>query len=86
MNRTSTLAAAALVLCAFSGTASAADSGPGRAMTALSVVIANQGNAALVQIRRELAESALDAMKPFLPQAEKAPESPQPARTPVAQR
>ncbi|MGH8482191.1 MAG: hypothetical protein ACRES8_07010 [Nevskiaceae bacterium] len=85
MNRTSSLAAA-LVLSTLAGTASASDSLPSRAVSAVGIVIASQGNAALVQIRRELGESARDAMKPFLPAPQKAPEQPQPATPPVAQR
>ena len=84
MNRKATLAATVLVLGTFSGIASA-DSLPTRAANALGAVIASQGNAALAQIRRELKESALEAMKPFLPEAP-APEPQTPAKTPVAQR
>ena len=86
MNRTSALAiATALALCAFAGTASA-ESLPTRAVTAIGAVIAAQGDAALVQIGREITESALDAVQPFLPEPAQAPEPAQPAETPVAQR
>jgi hypothetical protein len=87
MNRKATLTALALALCSLTGTASANDGLPTRAVNALGAAVAAQGNAALVQIRRELKESALEAMKPFLPDADKAPEQqPQPASTPTAQR
>lgn len=85
MSHKTTLAAAALVLSAFSGLASA-DSPSTRAAATLGSVIASQGNAALVQIKRELKESALQAMKPFLPAFAPANEPAQPAKTPVAQR
>jgi len=84
MNRKATLAATVLVLGTFPGLASA-DSLSSRAANALGVVIASQGNAALAQIQRELKESALEAMKPFLPEAP-APDTQTPAETPVAQR
>jgi hypothetical protein len=86
MNRMSAIAATALVLCAFAGSAPAADPLPKRAVTALGVAIAAQGDAALLQIRREIRQSAIAAMKPFLPDMAKAPEQPKPAATPVAQR
>jgi hypothetical protein len=87
MNRTSALAAAtALALCAFAGAASAAESLPSRAVGAIGAVIAAQGDDALIQIGREFKESALEAMKPFLPEPAQAPEPAQPAETPVAQR
>ena len=85
MSHKVTLAAAALVLSTFSGLASA-DSLSNRAAGTLGSVIASQGNAALVQIKRELKESALQAMKPFLPALAPAPSPAPPARTPVAQR
>jgi parvulin-like peptidyl-prolyl isomerase len=85
MSRKVTLAAAALVLSTFSGLASA-DSLSTRAAGTLGAVIASQGNAALVQIKRELRESARQAMKPFLPDVAPAPEPAPPAQTPVAQR
>ena len=78
-------AAAALALSTVSGSAGA-DTLPTRAASALGMVIATQGNAALVQIKRELKESALQAMKPFLPALAPAPSPAPPARTPVAQR
>ena len=84
MNRKVTVAAA-LVLSAFSGLASA-DSLPSRTAGALGAAIASQGNAALIQIKRELKESALQAMKPFLPAVTPATKPAPPAATPVAQR
>jgi hypothetical protein len=87
MNRTSTLAAAtALALCAFAGTASAAESLPTRAVGAIGAVIAAQGDAAIIQIGIEFTQSALEAMKPFLPEPAPATDTAQPAATPVAQR
>ncbi len=87
MNRTSTLAAVtALALCAFAGTAAAAESLPSRAVGAIGAVIAAQGDAALLEISREFKESALEAMKPFLPEPAQATDNAQPAETPVAQR
>jgi hypothetical protein len=85
MYRKVTLATAALVLSAFSGLASA-DAPPTRAVGALGTVIASQGNAALILIKRELKESARQAMKPFLPDPAPAAEPAPPAETPVAQR
>ena len=70
MNRNRTLAAAALALCAFTGPASAVER-PTELMTATMVAvghaIASQGNAALIQIRKELKQSALESIKPYLP-------------------
>lgn len=85
----STFAAAALVLCSFAGNAAAADALPSRAAATLGQVIATQGNAALLQIRRDLKESALKTIEPFLPQPDDSTESSdadRPAETPVAQR
>lgn len=84
----STLAAAALVLCSFTGTA-AADTLQSRAAVSLGQAIAAQGNLALIQIRREIKQSALKTIEPFLPAPDDSKESrgaDQPARTPVAQR
>jgi hypothetical protein len=78
--------AAVLVLGSFAGTAEAADSLPARAINALGVAIAVQGDAALLQIRREIRETAIDAVKPFLPDVQKVVEQQPPAGTPVAQR
>jgi len=78
------LAAAALALCTFTGTAAANDNLPTRAASALGAAIASQGNAALVQIRQELKESALEAIKPFLPEPKKAQDPEQPAEAPAA--
>jgi hypothetical protein len=60
--------AAALALSTIPGSAGA-DTLPTRAASALGIVIATQGNAALVQIRRELQQSALRTIESFLPQA-----------------
>ena len=95
MSIKSAVAVAALVLCTVTGSTSARDSFSSggvtaRAVSALGAVIAKQGDAALIQIRRELAESAREAMKPFLPEPEQAseqapsPESPQPTATSTA--
>lgn len=84
MNKIS-LAAAALALAGLTGTASASDSLPSRAVTAFGVAVASQGDAALAQIRRELAQSALEAMQPFLPKPQKAPEHSPPDPAPAAQ-
>ncbi|MGH8441449.1 MAG: hypothetical protein ACRETF_00945 [Nevskiaceae bacterium] len=78
MNK-STLTAAALALCAFTGTATA-DSLPSRAVSALGSAIAAQGNAALIQIRKEVKASALQAIKPLLPEAKQELARKQPAR------
>jgi hypothetical protein len=85
MNRKATLAVVALALCSITGSTSANDSLSSRAIGALGMAIASQGDAALNQIRRELEQSALAAMKPFLPKPEQAPEHTQPAKTPAAQ-
>ena len=85
MNRIAAITAFALALGTFAQDASANESLSTRAVNAIGIVIAAQGDAALVQIGRELKESALDAMKPFLPDPAQAPEHPQPAETPVAQ-
>ncbi|MGQ0585822.1 MAG: hypothetical protein ACT4PK_01280 [Gammaproteobacteria bacterium] len=78
MNK-STVAIATLALCAFTGTATA-DSLSSRAATTLGAVIAAQGNAALVQIRKEIAVSALTAVKPLLPEAQQEQARKQPAK------
>ncbi len=65
----STLAAAALVLSSFSGAAIPAEGLPTRAAVALGQAIAAQGNVALAQIRRELQQSALKTIEPFLQSA-----------------
>jgi hypothetical protein len=80
------LAAAALALCSLSGAAQADDSLSSRAVTVLGIAIASQGDAALVQIRRELAQSAVEAMKPFRPETRKVSDQPQPAETAAAKR
>ncbi len=86
-NKPAIAVAAALALCTVAGSTSAGDSFPSRALGAravnvLGAVIARQGDAALIQIRRELAESAREAMKPFLPEPEQAAEPPQPPEQP----
>jgi hypothetical protein len=85
MNRHSNFAAVALVLSTLTGSATATDSLSARAVSALGTVIASQGDAALVQIRREITESAREAMKPFLPAPQKAPEQAQPSETAARQ-
>ena len=83
MNRKSALLAAALVACTSMVPASAAtETLPERAVNALGAVIASQGNAALIQIRRELKDTLLQQIKPLLPKpSEAAPAAP--ANTPV---
>jgi parvulin-like peptidyl-prolyl isomerase len=76
---------AALALLGLTGTASASDALPSRAVAAFGVALASQGDAALTQIRRELTQSALEAMKPFPPAPQKAPEQPPLAVPPAAQ-
>jgi hypothetical protein len=72
----STLAAATLVLCTFSGAAIPAEGLPSRAVVALGQAIAAQGNIALAQIRRELRQSGLKTIEPFLPSAGTDPDEP----------
>jgi hypothetical protein len=87
MNTKAAFAAVTVLALSATVTASAAESLPARAVTAVSHVIAVQGNAALKQIRREFQQSAREAMKPFLPDAAQVTEQQaQPAPTPVAQR
>jgi len=94
MTKSAIAAAAVLVLCSFTGSASA-DSLQSRVVLTLSQAIAAQGNAALVQIRHDLKASALKTIEPFLPRAGDSSEanaatesSPAeaPAPTPLAQR
>ena len=70
MNK-SFLAVAALTLCSVTGSAGAGNPLSTRAVSALGIAIASQGNAALIQIRRELQDSALKTIEPFLPWAGK---------------
>jgi hypothetical protein len=84
VNRTCSLATAALVLCTLTGSATATDSLSSRAVSAIGAAIASQGDAALAQIRREIAESAREVMKPFLPAPQKAPEPAQLSDTAAA--
>jgi hypothetical protein len=83
MNRKSVILATALVACTAMVPASAAtESLPERAVNALGAVIANQGNLALLEIRRELKETLLQQFKPLLPKpSETAPTAP--AKTPA---
>jgi len=72
MNRTAykaSLAAAALTLASFAGTASAGDRQELLASTmhAVGRAIASQGNAALMQIRQELRRDLAESLKPLLP-------------------
>ena len=87
MNRTA-LAAAALALCAVTGNAAAADRTElvTTMMTAAGHAIAAQGNAALVQIRKELKQSALASIKPYLPAPQKDAQPRKQDETPSAQR
>ena len=86
MNRIVAITAVALALGAFSKDAPAAESLQARTVNAIGAAIAAQGDAALVQIGRELKESALEAMKPFLPDPAQATDPAKTAETPVAQR
>jgi hypothetical protein len=63
------LAAAALILASFAGTASATDRQELLASTmhAVGQAIASQGNAALIQIREELRRDLSKRLKPLLP-------------------
>lgn len=83
MNSKSALLAAALVAFTSMVPASAAtETLPERAANALGAVIASQGNAALLEIRRELKETLLQQFKPLLPKpSETAPTAP--AKTPA---
>ena len=75
-------AAAALALSTVSGSAGA-DTLPTRAASALGMVIATQGNAALIQIRREMKDSALKTIESFLPKpAENVADEPAKAEPP----
>ena len=78
-------AAVALTLSTVSGSAGA-DTLSTRAVSALGMVIATQGNAALIQIRRDLKESALKTIESFLPKpnqdvADEPAKSDEPAKT-----
>lgn len=72
--------AAALVLsfAAFAGPAAAAEESLStRAVSAVGAMIANQGNAALVQIRQELEDTLLEQLRPYLPRpADEKPAAP----------
>jgi parvulin-like peptidyl-prolyl isomerase len=62
---------AALLALGCAGPAAAADQGlPGRAINALGIAIASQGDAALVQIREELKDTLREHIKPYLPRPE----------------
>ena len=68
MNRIATVAAA-LALCAFTGTASANERPTelmAATMKAVGHAIANQGNAALIQIRNELKDSAIEHIRQYM--------------------
>ncbi|HUR40095.1 MAG TPA: hypothetical protein VM240_02905 [Verrucomicrobiae bacterium] len=58
------------------GPASASDSLPTRAATALGVAIAAQGDIALAQIRKELKDTVVERIQPFLPERPAASETP----------
>jgi len=88
MNK-SILAAAALALSTLPGSVGAGGLLGTHSVSALGVVIASQGNAALVHIKREWKQSALKTIEPFLPEPNDSNESSdaeEPAETPVAQR
>jgi hypothetical protein len=72
--------AAALLALTFAACspAHAEESMVARAASAVGMVIAAQGNAALVQIRHDVKDSLAEKLKPFLPQA--APAKPVPAQ------
>lgn len=69
MNKSTKLSIAALALClaGASAPASADDSLRDRTVAALSNAIADQGNAALVEIRDELKRDLLKTLAPLLP-------------------
>jgi hypothetical protein len=77
MNTFAKATGAALALCfATAATPVAAESLPARAVTALGLAIATQGDLALIQIREELQRNLLKSLKPLLPApapAERAP-------------
>ncbi len=88
MTKSTLAAAAVLVLCSFTGAASA-DSLQSRAIVTLGQAIAAQGNVALVQMKRDLKKSALKTIEPFLPKPDDSNESAnadEPAKAPVSQR
>lgn len=68
--------AAALTALSFCASVNAEESLPERAVEALGTVIASQGNAALLEIRRELKDTLLQQLKPFLPPPAAAPARP----------
>jgi hypothetical protein len=66
----------ALALAAGLSPAHAQDSMPARAINALGLAIAAQGDAALEQIRRELKDTLLEGVRPYLPRPETSPQAP----------
>jgi hypothetical protein len=58
----------ALCLAGASFPAAAQENLPARAINALGMVIAAQGDAALITIRQELKEVLVDHIKPYLPE------------------
>ena len=64
----------ALVLALAMTPAHADDNLATRAMEALGIAIASQGNAALLQIQAELKEKLLESLRPELPSPATAPE------------
>ena len=66
----STAAALALCFAAAATPVSAEDSLPARAITALGLAIAQQGDLALIEIRDDLRRNLLKNLKPLLPQPE----------------
>ena len=91
MNKSTKLGLAALALCLAGAAAPAAAADAGfetRAVSALGIAIASQGNAALLEIKRELKDTLVDQLKPFLPAPSPTPSdtaTPAPARKPVRQ-
>lgn len=71
----------ALSFSAFAGTAAADEGIATRTAVAVGHIIAAQGNAALVEIRRELKDALLEQVKPLLPKPapEAQPAAPAPA-------
>ena len=65
----------ALSFAAATAPASAQGNLPARAVSALGTVIADQGNAALVQIREEFKDTLVERIKPYLPKPEAAAKS-----------
>jgi hypothetical protein len=80
MNKSILKVAATVFALSFCASANAAESLPGRAVEAIRVAIASQGNAALLEVRREMKEKFAEQVKPFLPQPATATAAAKPAR------